>query len=83
MINFKQNNVEQNEIESIVTNVNDNNINNANMVEPFIYSITNRNLIFPIFTTSHFVETGLLKLLNNAQAFTKMTSSDVTKYQIY
>ena len=62
------NNVDQNEIESIVTNVNDNNINNANMVEPFIYSITNRNLNFPLFTTSHFVETGLLKLLNDAQA---------------
>ena len=65
---YTYNNVEQKEIESIVTNVNDSNIKNKNIVESFNYSITNRNSIIPLFTTSHFVETGLLKLLNDAQA---------------
>ena len=65
---YTYNNVEQKEIESIVTNVNDSNINNKNIVESFNYSITNRNSIIPLFTASHFVETGILKLLNDAQA---------------
>ena len=70
-------NAKQKQKDSIMTNVVHNNIVFDNTVLPTVndsetcnlltsYSITNKKLTIPQFTTSHFCETKLLHILNNA-----------------